>query len=139
VSHPVINPGQGCHLQVTISAALTTVAQQVELTGPSGTVDSIEKTIITDVSKRYRPGLPDGGTISGKGYYDPLDTTHLFMEAQMVTPSILACKIIYSDTGPSSQLFNAFVTKWEKNGMSQGENLGVDFELKLDGLPGTPS
>jgi len=129
-----INPGQGTVLKATIASTLTQVAQMVTLSGPNCEVESIDKTLLTDTKKRYRPGLPDGGEVSGTAFYDPNDPTHLFMFGLLAAPAIIAWELVYHDAEGTKEDFSGFLTKFERNGMEVNSNLGVDFTIKLDGL-----
>ena len=55
-THPVIVPGEGTLLKISISGTFTTVGQRVSLDGPTISVEVIDTTHLDSIQKTSRPG-----------------------------------------------------------------------------------
>ncbi len=133
-----VNVGQGTILKMTISASLTAIAQVTEIEGPEVTVPAIDKTNLSDVYKRWRPGLPEPGKVSFKIQFDPADTTHqaLSTAANTFPQPIVAWTITYNtQSGTAHDSFTGFVSSYKKTGMNQEDNLTGELEIQMDSLP----
>lgn len=130
-----ITPGQGTLLKATISASLTAIAQVTEIKGPGMERDSIETTNLTSTAKRFRAGLLDGGEITYTIQYDPADSTHAAIWTALGSGATEAWTLTLADAGGAVFAFNAFITKFEPDGMQTDENVTAELTLKLDGIP----
>jgi hypothetical protein len=130
--------GQGTILKLTISAALTAIAQVLEIGGPEASIGVKDTTNLSHVAKRKRPQLPDGGSITATIQYDPADTTHAALTTaigQWPTPTA-AAEIDWpvGTPGTHKAAFSCFLTKFAPKGMNEEDNLEADIELEIDGV-----
>ena len=132
---PQVNPGQGTKLQLSIASTFTTIAQRVELTGPTSEVGTAETTHLDSTVKTYRGTILDNGEMSGRIWWDPQDPTHVAMYALLtaVPPAPGAFKLQLTDAAQTIMSFSAVLSKFEANGMTTEENLAADFTAKITG------
>ena len=133
-----VNPGKGTLLQYGTGVSpytYVTIAQRVSIDGPEIEVGTADTTTLDSSTKTSRPTLPDGGELSGTLFYDPQDTTHLFLFNLLATPAITPFQLVFADTAGTKWTFMAILTKFKPNGMEVESNLGADFTIKLNGVP----
>lgn len=94
----------------------TSIANLIELTPPTQTIDSYEVVYLGDTHMRKIPTIIDSGEVVIKVGYDPDNSTHnglltMFAE-ELVVDKIKSCMVSYPDPTPSSYTFNAFVSSY---------------------------
>lgn len=117
-------------------ATPTTVLGRVELEGPELERTAVKTTDLdTTVAHTYRgSALYEGGTLTGKLFYDPFDATNQHFQTAITSTTAEAWKVTYSDG--SSFNFSGFVTKFkpmESVEAGDEDNLQASFEIKVSG------
>jgi hypothetical protein len=117
------------------------VGHLISLEGPGITVPVVERTTLSDLSKRKRPSkIPDMGELSGSLKADPDNPAQEFMLAQCLTPphpgEFPQWRITYMDEFVThcTDVFDGFVSAFEATGFEEESDPAVDFTITVDDL-----
>lgn len=123
------------------------VAQITELDGPDGEMGTREITTLDSAAKEFAASLFDGGTISGKGFYDPTLDGHKTFSGLILNPSTIALsnggltgavggavpmKMVLPTTTKVCYM-TAVPTKWTPGGFTPEGSQTMDFAAKISG------
>ena len=126
-------PGKGSLLKVSISAAYTTIAQQVTFTGPSGSAAQIDTTTLSDTIGKKAVGIPKWGEARVTVNWDPADSTHQYLHTAFTSGSLESIKIVYADPGVADDVFSAYVAGIEEGQAGQDDLIQKTFVFAITG------
>lgn len=128
--------GQGTTLSVdkTGGGTYTKVGTFTSIDGPSSSVGSIETTNLESTRKEYRPGLPDGGEISGTLQFDPAEATQAYLAGLADAPEVLSWQVSFP-TKPNATLFtvDGFLTEFSPSAGGVEDVIEAAFTVKITG------
>jgi hypothetical protein len=121
-------PGSGSTLKVTISAALTAIAQ-LESFGPiTRTRARIDVTGLADTFEVIKGGIKRGEIVAFSAWLDPANATHAFMQTSYASTVNETWQVLSADTGAATIDFTGFLSKLEYWG-----EVNVDQYVKISG------
>ena len=105
-------PGQGSVLRVTISAVVTTIAQQTTFAPLTRKRAPIDFTALTDTQEQMLAStLKRGDEVAFTGWWDPANTTHAYLETSYAGGLTEVWTILYADAGAATISFSGFLTE----------------------------
>jgi hypothetical protein len=134
-------PCKGTALKITISMALTSIAQVISLDLAKPESETYDSSTLDNSTafKTYDPtGYVEPGEISGELFYDPANSSQKALSALVAAPAANAGQILLADTGATTMAFSA-------TGFSLGATVAMndglkgEFKLKVSGNPGYPT
>ena len=131
---------KGTHIQKSISAVFTTIAQVTNISGPDAEVQTGDVTSLDGgVGMEFAStGYVNGGTVSFTLWLDPVASTLQAITDDITTPASGSWKIKFSDSATTEWAFSGFVTKCSPTAEVNG-HLTCDCEIKLTGIPTYPT
>ena len=119
-------------LQRSISSVYTTIAQIRDTTGPTitRTVADVTNKDSTNRWREFITGLVDGGEVSFNIVFNPDNTTHTTLAADLVSQTQQAWKILTDSD--DTLTFGGFVTGFTLNAPLDGEQ-SADLTIKVTG------
>lgn len=132
--------GKGTIFKMTISMALTAVAQMLDLNLSGCEAETFDSTTLDGgVFKTYdHTGYAEPGEATFSLFYDPALSGHQFITDQITTPADNACQITYADSGTTTQAFTG--AGWGMGvTVAMNDGLKADVKCKIDGDPGWPT
>jgi predicted secreted protein len=117
----------------------TTIAQVTDISGPELKLNTIDATSMDSTNgwKQRIAGLLDGGGVKVEINYDPQGGTHndsTGLLADMANRTLRNFKITFTDAGPTTWAFAAFVTAFTPKAPVAGK-LAASVSLELSGQP----
>lgn len=127
--------GKGTILQAEVSSVYTTIANRVEISGPSPEMGEFDITDLDSTVVETAATLLDAGELSLKIWYDPNGATHTRITTDLLAGTERNYKLQFNDgnTTKANAVFEAFVKAFEPNGMKSQEYVGADVTLRLTG------
>jgi|CXWL01.1.fsa_nt_gi hypothetical protein len=131
---------KGTLFQVTISAALTTVAGVFRLKGPGVEVKTWNATDLSSGvgEEKKVTGHVEGKNVSGSLWMDPVAATFQFLTDLLTAPASNAMNIDFADAATTSWPFTGIVKNVEPS-VELNAGLMAEFEVELDGIPTYPT
>ena len=130
-------PGKGTTLSIYISSASSyqPIASRVKITGPKPKLGIRKVTTLDSTYEDKRPSIPDLGQVNFSLFYDPNDATHILVRDKLYTPpstpNMFKLALVDGMTTPANEVFEGFITEWERNGMEVEGTLGADVVIEL--------
>ena len=125
-------------LQILFGSPATSIVCNVEDISLPVMAKTVEVTNVGDTWVRRFPTLLDMGKITFKIYWVMTETTHKNttggLRYLMITQALTNFKILYPDTGASSDLFPAYITSFSVTG-KVGDVFHAAIELSNSGAP----
>jgi len=108
---------QGTLVQIdTGSATFETIGGVSSISGiGGGEAADIDVTDFASTAKEFLQGLPDEGTVTISGNYDPSDAQQSLMLSKRASQESGDFKVILPDTGSTTFDFTAFVKSFDKS------------------------
>ena len=131
---------KGTHIQKSISAVFTTIAQVTNISGPSAEVQTGDVTSLDGgVGMEFATtGYVNGGEVTFTLWLDPVATTLQAITDDLTTPATSSWKLKFSDSATTEWAFSAIVTGVSPTAEVNG-HLTADVTLKVTGLPTWPT
>jgi hypothetical protein len=128
-------PGKGTILQVEIASVYTTIANRVEISGPSAEMGEFDVSDLDSSVLQTVATMLDPGELTMKVWYDPNLAGHIQLNTDLAAGTVRNYKLKYADglTTNAQAVFPAFVKKFERNGMKLLEYVGADLVLRVTG------
>lgn len=117
-------PANGSLLKVSISASFTTIANQVQFSGPAGKKAAIDKTHLASTSKGFLAGIRDWGevTVTGNLAHAEASQAYLLTSFKTEPGPNESWKAVLADSGAAEVTFS-------------GPIIGLEFgQAGIDGL-----
>jgi len=130
-------PNEGTALSISDDgSAWTAIAQVIRIKPPGGKVPEVEKTVLSDTMKRFRPGkIPEAGEVTFTLQRDPNLAGHQTIAALLATPAVKYWKVEYVDgmSTKAKDVFQGFVTEADSNDAEDETNHEWDLTIRIDG------
>lgn len=133
MADPVVTPGKGTVVQLTVVSTLTTIPQIENLTIPGLSQATIDTTGLDNSWKTCIGSIPEGGELSFTLNWNPGNTVHgnVFTASQSATP--VAWSIACADAGAAAITFSGVMTKFQPQSVNAEGIVKVDCTLKVSG------
>ena len=126
---------KGTELQLSIASTFTTIAQVMEISGPSAEVQTFDATALdSGVGREKKPtGFVDGGAVDFSMFFDPVATTLQALTDLILAPAVASWKTIWSDAASTEWPFSGILKSCTPKA-SLDDGLKADCQIELDGL-----
>ncbi len=126
--------GKGSILQCAfVGAIYTTIAQRVEISGPSMTVETTDATHLDSSAREHVSTITDFGEISLTAHYDPDNSTHSSLTDLISTPETKNWKLHLMDDTNTIYTFAGILTGFEVGGMTVDGLVSASISIKISG------
>lgn len=130
----------GTVFQVNLNnGGYVTVAQVKTLKPPGTKTKMIDATALDSPScvEESIPGNIDPGQVSLALLFDPALASQTTLRTAQLAGSLLACRVIWSNSAATTWTFNAYVEEFTPTA-NVGDLLAADATLKVTGVPTLP-
>jgi len=109
------------------------IAELTSIEGPNESVPSLDRTVLSSTSRRFRPGLYDGGEVS-VGLLFNADTDHKWLQGRPKARTIHKWRITIPSEPKETYIdFSGFVTEFAPGASGPDEFLTANVSIKVDG------
>ena len=125
----------GTKVQVSTDSGVTYTDLYCQLSGfsgPSSTSSEIDVTSLCSTAKEYIGALPDNGTMSLTGYFDPADIGVALLRTLQIARTVVDWKIVWPDTGATNWDFQGYVSEFATSA-EQDQALGLAATVRISG------
>lgn len=136
-------PAAGTSLEIEIGYSFTAIPGLTDISHEDFKRNIRTPTLLTSPAVVKKPGMPDYGSIKAKCYFDPNDTTHQHLRAQMLLTAAAASaaldswKFIYADgyATPADFEFTGFVSNFSEAATDpETGTLTADLEVTITAI-----
>lgn len=125
---------QGTILAVSTNggASFISLCQISSISGPDGSAGEIDVTTLCSTAKEYIIGLPDYGSISLTGVYDPSNTGLTTLKSLFDGQNEADFKITLTDNSATELTFDAYVSAYSWD-LQPDDAVRVNITLRVTG------
>ena len=129
---PIKTQGTKLSYLSTEPSTYTDICAIQTISGPDGSAATIDATTLCSTAKEFIVGLPDYGTVSLTGLYDPADTAIGALKTQFDAQTEESFKITLADTGAAEITFDGYVTQFSWD-IQPDDVVKVNISIKVTG------
>ena len=111
----------------------TTIANIDSITGPGATAADIEVTDLSSTAKEFLLDLPDYGTVTCSGFYEPNNTQHEQLRADNAASTARNYRVTINSSPQATYTFNARVSEFSPE-EAVAAAVRFTFALRVNGV-----
>ena len=123
---------QGAVVEVNDGSTWLVIGEITSVEGPSGEAEEIDVTHLGSSAKEYMVGLPDEGSLTLQGNYNPSDAGQSQCWADRASQTKRQFRVTYTDSGPTVASFEAYVKSFSTS-LGVGNKISVSIGLRISG------
>ncbi len=128
-------PSKGVALSQSVSSVYVPMKSLTSITVAGRKVKTYDSTTLdTALTEENEPnGYVAAATIKASGFYNPTDATYTALDAIISTPTKTNFKVTWTDSGPTSQIYNG--TAGYDTKVDPQKGVMADIEIQTTGNP----